>query len=578
MKPRIARSTPPLYVQIAQRMALLIDHRTFKPGQRLPSVRDLAANNGVSISTAVQALHWLEERNLVEARPKSGYFVALSGRSLALPATSRPPKRSVVVERQSRAELFSTLTQLRAQAPELSPRSGESPEARVLPGANKTSNALAIRDSESGTKISGHSPSISAVQEGGVLLNASAQADGVGHGRPVGGIPVIDGSEDVNGTRHVVSFGEACPKDPSFFDEARVRAALNRATREHRSSLVEYRDSPGSPALRVAAAQRALHLGCQLEADNIVVTASCMHAVGLCLRAVTKPGDIVALESPTHFGFLDLLESLNLRALEIPTHPKEGMSLAALQLALDTQPVKAVLTVPTLSNPLGAVMRHQDKKAMVKMLAQRQIPLIEDVILNDLLASDERRKAAKAFDTDGGVMVCGSFSKTVAPGVRLGWVEAGRWRDAVSRLKRTQGVPTNEVLENALADLITQVGYESRLRRLSQCMKERLSQARDLIGLSFPKGTRVSAPPSGYTLWLELPERFDVMALFRACQHEGIIFGPGGLFSATDRFDHCLRLSFAGPWSDTEQRALVRVGELAKKQMGAIVSKPDLQG
>ncbi|GAB3366857.1 MULTISPECIES: aminotransferase-like domain-containing protein [Giesbergeria] len=477
-------STSPLYAQIAQRMALLIDHRAFKPGQRLPSVRDLAATNGVSISTAVQALRWLEERNLVEARPKSGYFVAQSGRALALPATSRPPRRSMVVERQSRAEVLMALAE----------------------------------------------------------------------------------------TSHVVSFGGACPKDPLFFDETRVRTALNRATRAHRFSLVEYSDSPGSQALRTAAVQRALHLGCQLEADNIVVTASCIHAVGLCLRAVSKPGDIVALESPTHFGFLDLLESLNLRVLEIPTHPKEGISLAALQLALDTQPVKAVLTVPTLSNPLGAVMRHQNKKALVKMLADRQIPLIEDVVFNDLMASDERRKAAKAFDVDGGVMVCGSFSKTVAPGIRLGWVEAGRWHDTVRRLKRTQGVPTNAVLENALADLVTQVGYESRLRRLSQYMKERLSEARDLIAQSFPKGTRVSAPPSGYTLWLELPEQFDAMQLFRQCQREDIIFGPGGLFSATDRFDHCLRLSFAGPWTHVEKRALVRMGELARQQMGVVVA------
>lgn len=468
----------PLYAEIAHRMARLIDSEAFKPGQRLPSVRDLAAHNGVSVSTAVQALRWLEERHLVTARPRAGYFVSRRGRAPALPAVSRPPRHSVAVERKTRTELITA----------------------------------------------------------------------------------------VAGQQSAVSFGGACPKDPGFFDEARVRAAVNRAARTHRFSLVEYADSPGTPALREAVARRALHLGCQLQAEDIVITASCIHAVGLCLRAVASPGDVVALESPTHFGFLDLLESLNLRALEIPTHPKEGMSLAALQLALDTQPVKAVLSVPTLSNPLGAVMRHADKQALVRMLAARQVPLIEDVVFNDLLASDERRKAAKAFDPDGWVMLCGSFSKTVAPGIRLGWVEAGRWREAVSRLKRVQGVPTNEVLEHALADLLTQGGYESRMRRLSETMKARLAEARELIGESFPKGTRVSAPPSGYTLWLELPGHLDAMALFQRCAAEGIVFGPGGLFTATDRFDHCLRLSFAGPWTDPERRALRRIGELARLQ------------
>lgn len=467
----------PLYAQIAQRMAHLIDSRAFKPGQRLPSVRDLAATNGVSISTAVQALRWLEERKLVMAKPKAGYFVMPAGKAPALPAVSRPPRHSLLVERQSRAELILAVTE----------------------------------------------------------------------------------------ATHAISFGGACPKDPTFFDEARVRTAIHRATRVHRSALVEYIDSPGTSALREAVAQRAFHLGCQLKADNIVVTASCIHAVSLCLRAVTKPGDIVALESPTHFGFLDLLESLNLRALEIPTHPKDGISLAALQLALDTQPVKAVLVVPTLSNPLGSVMRHADKQALVKMLAEKQIPLIEDVVFNDLLASDERRRGAKSFDVDGFVMVCGSFSKTVAPGVRLGWVEAGRWKESVHRLKRVHGIATSQVLEYALADLVTQVGYESRMRRLSEHMRVRLAEARKLIAASFPKGTRVSAPPSGFTLWLELPQPCNTMALFHACREEGIVFSPGSLFSATDRFDHCLRLSFAGCWSDTERRALCRIGELARQ-------------
>lgn len=472
----VATPTPPLYAQIAHRMARLIDGQVFKVGQRLPSVRDLAAQNGVSVSTAVQALQWLEERRLVTARPKAGYFVAPRGKSPALPAVSRPPRHSLVVERRYRTELL-----------------GE-------PFAERTQ----------------------------------------------------------------VSFGGACPKDPTFFDDDRVRVALTRAARVHRHSLIEYTDSPGTAALRAAVARRALHLGCQLQADDIVITSSCMHAVTLCLRAVTQPGDVVALESPTHFGFLDLLESLSLRALEIPTHPRHGLSLEALQLALDTQPVKAVLAVPTLSNPLGAVMRHADKRALVELLAQRRIPLIEDVVFNDLLANDERRKAVKAFDTEGGVMVCGSFSKTVAPGLRLGWVAPGRWKDAVTSLKRVQGGTTNVVLEQALADLLSQGGYETRMRRLSTLMRERLAEARLLINDTFPRGTRVSAPASGYTLWVELPEHLDAMTLFRRCSLEGITFGPGALFSASDRFQHCLRLSFAGPWGEVEHRALARVGALAQ--------------
>jgi DNA-binding transcriptional MocR family regulator len=476
MSPDPTPSLPPLYAQIAQRMARMMEDQVFKAGQRLPSVREVATQNGVSVSTAVQALRWLEERHLVTAKPKAGYFVSPRRRGAALPVVSRPPTHSMVIEHKSRCELLRTL----------------------------------------------------------------------------------------NDEPCVVSFGAYAPEDHDFFDHDKIRVALARALRVHRKTLVEYSEACGTPALRQAVARRALHLGCQLQPDNIIITASCTHGVGLCLRAVTKPGDVVALESPTHFGFLDLLEALGLRALEIPTHPTGGLSLPALQLAIDTQPVKAVLAVPTLSNPLGAVMRHADKRALVHMLAARQIPLIEDVVFNDLMASDQRRQAAKSFDADGGVMVCGSFCKTVAPGLRLGWVEAGRWSDTVSRLKRVQGVPTIQVLEQALAELLTHSGYEARMRTLSAHTKARLAQARTLIGATFPKGTRVSAPQAGYTLWVELPGQINAMALFKQCKAEGIVFGPGALFSASDRFDHCMRLGFSGPWTDLERNALARIGALAR--------------
>lgn len=469
----------PLYAQIGHRISTLIDGGAFRPGQRLPSVRDIASNNGVSISTAVQALRWLEERNLVAARPRAGYFVASRSKGLALPGVCQPPRHSVVVERASRLELL---------------------------GAQST---------EQGS-----------------------------------------------------SFGGTCPKDPAFFDEARVRAALNRSIRENRASLVAYVNSPGTRALREAVARRALHMGCQFDAEDVAVTASCIDSVSLCLRAVTQPGDIVALESPTHFGFLDLLESLGLRALEIPTHPRDGLSLPALELALDTQPVKAILVVPTLSNPLGAVMPTATKRALAALAARRQVPLIEDAIFNDLLASDERRKAVKAWDREGWVMLCGSFSKTLSPGLRMGWVQAGRWKDSVMRLKAVHGGTTNVVLEHALADLISQSGHEARLRRLSAQMKKRLAEAMDLIAQSFPRGTRASAPATGYTLWLELPGQVDTLQLFEACRAEGIVFGPGPLFTATDRFRNCLRLSFAGLWTPTDQKALMRIGALARAAQG----------
>ncbi|AOW13015.1 hypothetical protein LPB72_18810 [Hydrogenophaga crassostreae] len=470
---------PPLYQRVAQTLAQLIHSGTFKAGQRLPSVRETALAQGVSISTTLQAYRQLEEQGLAQAKPKAGYFVRAAVRTalrIPQPSPSAPPQRSFSLERHSRSESFALLYQ---------------------PGDR-------------------------------------------------------------------ASFGGFTPQSSGLFDEQRLRVAVGRAARVHRRSLTEYNKADtGRLSLRQAVARRALHMGCALDADDIVITASCTQAVSLCLRAVTSPGDVVALESPTFFGYLDLLESQGLRALEIPSHPRTGMSLPALELALDTQPIKAVLTTPTLSNPLGAVMPLAAKQRLVRLLAERGVPLIEDVVFNDLLAGDERRKAAKSFDSGRGVMVCGSFAKTLVPGMRLGWVEGGRWRDTIAIHKRLQGAATNVVLEEALADLLTQGSYEAHVRRLTAQQAVRRAEARQIIARHFPKGIRVSNPPSGDTLWLELDPAMDSMALFHQCAAEGITFGPGQLFTATDRYRHCLRLSFSGPWDNNAQGALARIGELA---------------
>jgi DNA-binding transcriptional MocR family regulator len=357
-----------------------------------------------------------------------------------------------------------------------------------------------------------------------------------------------------------VSFAGYSPKDRDFFDTDRIRVALGRATRLKRDTLTEYSSSAGTAALRNAVAQRGLHMGCALKADNIVITASCINAVALCLQAVTKPGDLVALESPTFFGFLDLLEALGRKPFALPTDERTGVSLPALQLALDTQPIKALLFVPTLSNPLASVMPLTHKRALARLVAQYRVPLIEDVVFNDLLATDARRRAVKAFDTDGWVMVCGSFAKTVAPGIRLGWVDGGRWSPQLATLKRVHGATTNAVLEYALADLLTQGSYEAQLRRLATQMRQRLVQARKIILAHFPQGTRLNDPPAGYTLWVQLPVAVDSMQLFALCRAGGITIGPGRLFCASQRYSHFVRLSFAGSWGSAEQAALAEVG------------------
>lgn len=465
-----------LYLQVAEAIARSIRSGALQRGERVPSVRRMAAQRSVSPATVTQAYRWLEDARLIEARPRSGYFVSQRPAvpALAEPETSCPPTASLPVDRSGRI-------------------------AR--------------------------------------LMSWSEDAD-------------------------YVSFGAACPHG-EMFDQDRLRRALTRAATRHRRLLVEYAKPPGRIELRQAIARHAIHMGCQLDPRQVLVTHGCLDGIVSCLRAVTQRGDVVALESPTYFGLLEILEVLGLRALEIPTHPRDGLALDALQLAFETQPVKAVLIVPTLSNPLGACMPLAERRRLARMAAEYQVPVIEDVIYNDLCEQDERRRAVKSFDTSGHVMICGSFTKTLTPGLRLGWLEGGRWHEQIVRQRAASGAAQSPVVELAMADLLSQPGNESNYRALRAAIATRCDDARELIAQSFPKGTRVTDPPGGYILWVELPGGLDAEALQRACLAERIVVAPGSLFSATERYRHFVRLGVGGRWDETLREGLRRVGRIA---------------
>jgi DNA-binding transcriptional MocR family regulator len=364
----------------------------------------------------------------------------------------------------------------------------------------------------------------------------------------------------------VFSFSSGTP-GPELLNPDRVRRAVTRAVQRHRHLLCTYPSSNGQEEARRALARHALGLGCTLDPENIAITSGCMDSIGLCLRAVTQPGDVVALESPTHFSFLEVLQGLHLRALEIPTHPRHGLSLDALQLALDTQPVKALLVVPTLSNPLGACMPQPERRRLAQMAARHGFAVIEDAIYNDLAEHDEMRRTVKSYDTTGHVMLCDSFSKTLAPGLRLGWVEAGRWTQAVHAIKELQAGGQSAVLELALADLITQTGHAAAMRQLRAQAAARVEEARHAIAAHFPPGTRVSDPPGGLLLWLELPRGLDAVRLHEACLQERILVAPGTVFSTSGRFRNCLRIGMGGDWTPQHLDALRRVGEVATRML-----------
>lgn len=362
----------------------------------------------------------------------------------------------------------------------------------------------------------------------------------------------------------MVSFGSACPQG-ELFPLERLRRAVSSRARRSREALGRYGLPPGSEVLRRVIARRALEWGCRIDHRNLITTTGCMEAINLCLRAVTQPGDTVALESPTYYGFLQILQALGLRALEIPTDPRSGISLDALEAALATHPVKAVLVMPNVSNPVGATMSDAAKKRLVSILAARGVPLIEDHIYAELNYESGASRAAKAYDRTGNVMLCSSFSKTVAPGLKSGWIEPGRWRDRIRTLKFVSTGGQSEIVELILADLLDSGGYDRSLRQLRKRCAQQVDAARAVIAESFPKGTKVTRPAGGFILWVELPKGCDSIALFGKLLDRGISIAPGPMFSASQRYRNCMRISLGHPWNERVEKALREIGNLAAK-------------
>jgi DNA-binding transcriptional MocR family regulator len=362
----------------------------------------------------------------------------------------------------------------------------------------------------------------------------------------------------------VIAFGSACAA-PELFQLERLRRVLSSLARRDRGALGRYGLPPGTEKLRRAVARRALDWGCRIDWRNLVTTTGCMEALNLALRAVTKPGELVALESPTYYGFLQILQSLGLRALEIPTHPRTGISLDALELALAAHPVKAVLMMANVSNPIGATMSDAAKKRLVELLAAAKVPLIEDHIYAELQFDSPAPRPAKAFDRAGNVMLCSSFSKTLSPGLKVGWIEPGRWRDRIRMLKFMSSGGQNELVELAVAEMLESGGYERSLRQLRRRFEAQVDAARGVIAESFPRGTRVTRPSGAYILWVELPRECDSVAIFEQLLERGITIAPGPMFSASQRYRNCMRLSVGQVWAEKHERALREIGRLANE-------------
>lgn len=462
------------YQVLADKFTAMIREGSLLGGDKLPSVREASRQFSVSPSTVFKAYYQLEDRGLIRARQRSGYYVS-ENIGTVLPEPSRSKPQLVSSEVSINELVFSVLDSIRATA--TVPLGTAFPSHELFP-LDQLSNSLA-------------------------KANRSAK----------------------------------------FID-----TAVNVA--------------PGYKALRRMIAVRYRTVGIDVSADDIIITNGAMEGLTLALQAVTRPGDTVAIESPGFYAALQTIERLHLKAIEIPMHPQDGADLDALAKMLKTQQIKACWLMSNFQNPLGSSMPDVNKQALVGLLGQYDIPLIEDDVYGELYFGKHYQAPLKTYDKKGLVIHCSSFSKTLAPTYRVGWTLAGRYYEKIRRAKLMTTLSTALPVQMALADYLNRGSYDKHLRQLRQLLEDQQRQMAASIAEHFPAGTKVSRPQGGYFLWVEFPSGIDALTLYKLALERDILIAPGPIFSINGDYQHCIRLNYGQPMGRVAEAVKV-IGELA---------------
>jgi DNA-binding transcriptional MocR family regulator len=475
----IATSDDHLYLQVAVGIEKMIADDVLKIGDKLPSVRMLSEEYGISMGTAFQAYYHLEGKGLIESRPKSGYYVRFNHRRFPeMPKQIRPEPISHDV---SVKEMISS-----------------------------------------------------------IYMDIAAP--------------------------DVINFALAVP-DISLLPAAKLNKSVVHALRNTKDHGINYEHTQGNLELRKQIARLAFNWGGKVQPEEVIVTTGCLEAITICLRAVTKPGDTVAVECPTYFGIYQAAESLGLKVVEITSCSINGIELSCLEKAIENYSIKACIVVPNFNNPLGSCMPDESKKKLVDIITKHNIPLIEDDIYGEMYFGKSRPKTCKFFDKKGLVMHCSSLSKSLAPGYRIGWTIPGKFFEEVRQMKRGLNISSPSLTQAAVAHFLKIGRYEYHLKNLRKALHTQCLRYMQAIIEYFPSDTKISRPHGGFVLWLQLNKKINSFKLRTEAMKHNISIVPGRIFSANCNYTHFIRISFGKPWSEDVDYGLMMLGRLIKKMM-----------
>ena len=359
----------------------------------------------------------------------------------------------------------------------------------------------------------------------------------------------------------VIGLGVANPATELLPYKALGRT-LKKVCASNPDTVIAYSPPDGNLELRRQIALRFSRQGKPVAAEEVIITNGATEALMVALQAVAKAGDVVAVATPFYFSTIQMIAKLGILVVEIESDVNTGMSLDSLDSVLANHDIKAVIAACNFSNPTGSLMPDASKIRLVETLAERNIPLIEDDVYSDLYFTGQQPSNCKSYDRKGLVLYCSSFSKTLAPGFRIGWVIPGQFLHDVSRLKQLSSLSAASLQQLALAEFLSGGQFDRYMARCRRIYKQQMESTRNAIISEFPEGTRISSPLGGFTLWIQLPRGLNTFEIYSRAMEQNISITPGPLFSATEKYCNYMRICAGILWTPQVREAITRLGEI----------------
>ncbi|TDC73414.1 PLP-dependent aminotransferase family protein [Streptomyces hainanensis] len=358
----------------------------------------------------------------------------------------------------------------------------------------------------------------------------------------------------------VISFAGGLPA-PELFDDAAIRAAYDRVLAEAPRKVLQYATTEGDPALRAAVAGRLGRRGLPTEPDDLLITAGSQQALAILATALLEPGDVVLVEDPTYLAALQCFGFAGARVLPVPCDA-DGVDPAALERLIVAERPKLLYLIPTFHNPTGRTMPAKQRRAVADSAARHGIWLVEDDPYGELRFEGEPAPWLASFpDVEDRAVLLGSFSKIMAPGMRLGWLRApAALRRACVIAKQAADLHSSTVDQAAAARYLADSDLDAHLARVRAAYRERRDALLAGLPAALPAGSTWNRPTGGMFVWARLPAGHDATALLRTAIDHDVAYVPGAPFYAGPADPTTLRLSFTTHTPDEIAEGLRRLG------------------